>query len=639
MSLKQKGLSLVELIIAIGLSSIFLPVILTGLISSREGKAQQEQRLEAVTLLNQAQEAVRVVREKGWSHLSQNGTFHPLLLTNSWNLAPGAETINGFSRQIDISDVFRDENNNIVPSGGYLDPSTKKVVVTVFWNTPFPTSISSTAYLTRHLNNLTFIQTTEDDFNQGTGNGVVVTNEQGGEVQLGTGGGGSWCDPNLSLTALDLPKQGVANGITAIEGLVFAGTGNNASGESYAKVTISNDHPPVASLEGTFSNYKTNGVFGEANYGYIATDTNAKEIIILDISQNPYREVGFFDSPGSTDANSIFVVGNTGYMTAGNKLYNFDLTIKEDNKNSRPIIDPDGLTLAGTGEKVKVVANYAYVAISGSPIQLQIVDVSNLANLTVVGQAQVNGSDGKDVFVNSSGTRAYLATAASSNQDELFIIDITQKTGSRPAIGSYNTNGMNPKAVTVVPGNRAIIVGIGAEEYQVVRITDEANPSRCGGLNIDTGINGIASVLESDGDAYSYIITGDATSELKIIQGGPGGSHSTQGEFESSTFDPGFEVAFNRFAASVTQPVLTNISFQIAAADAQNGSCAGVNFTFVGPDNTPSTYFNSESSIPLSDDGIGFENPARCFRYKVYFSTQEITMTPIFFDFTLNYSP
>lgn len=636
MSNLNKGQSLIEFIIAIGLAAIFLPALLTGLISSREGKAQQNQRLKAVALLKETEEVVRDVREKGWTTFAVNGTFHPEISGNSWNLASGTETVGGFTRQVVISDVYRNESGVIVSSGGTVDPSTKKATITVSWGLPFFSSIDSTSYLTRYLNNTSFIQTTEEDFNSGTTEETVVINDSGGEVVLGAGGQGSWCNPDLLITALDLPKQGVANAISAVEGHASVGTGENASGVSYAHVTISNDNPPIAFLDGTFDGYKTNDIFGDANYAYVATDTSAEEIVILDISALPYTEVGFFNSPGPIDANSVFMKGSTGYMTAGDKLYNFDLTEKT---GSRPAIDEDGLILAGTGEKVVVVGNYAYVAISGSSIHLQIIDVSNPTDLTIVGQASADGVDGQDIFVNQTGTRAYLVTSEQETKREFFIIDVTVKTGDHTSIGSFETNGMNPKGVTVVPGNRAIIVGRDGEEYQVINISDETNPTYCGGLRIDAGINGISSVLEADGDAFSYIITGDANSEFKIIEGGPGGQYTGLGTFESDTFDPGYQVAYNRFDTIVSQPAQTEIKFQIAVADAVAGSCDSVSFTFVGPDGTSETFFPSGDSIPLDDDGIDFENPGRCFRYKVYLSTEEATMTPTFYDIVLNYSP
>lgn len=634
----QRGQTIVEMLIAIGLLAIVVPALLAGLYNANGGKPQQNQRIEAVALMKEAEEAVRSARERGWSFFAVNGTFHPAVVNNEWILQANQESINGFTRSLVISDVYRDINGVIVESGGTLDGSTKKITITVSWGSPYFSSASSAFYLTRYNYNRTYTQTTEADFTAGTKVGVIVTNTSGGEVLLGAGGLGLWCSPNLTIEAENLPKSGIANAVTAIEGKVYAGTGDNASGESFATVSISNTHPPNATIIGTFSNYKTNDVFGELNYGYIATDANPKEIVILDIANQPYSEIGYFDSPGSTDANSVFILGTTGYMTAGNVFYNFNLTSKV---GSRLAIDSDGIVLAGTGTSIAVVGSYAYVSISGnSSTEMQIIDLSNPSSLSIVGQANVAGLDAQDLFVNSSSTRAYLATAASLTQRELFIIDISTKSGNRPTIGNgYDTNGMNPKGVTVVPGNRAIIVGTGGEEYQVVNISTEGSPTKCGGLEINTGVNGIASILESDGDAYSYIITGDVDSELKIIEGGPGGQYSVSGTFESNTFDASASSAFNRAKVTFNQPSQAQFKYQVAIADAVNNSCIGIPFSYVGQDKTDQTFFATSSAIPLDDDGVGFENPGQCLRYKVFLSTNDITQTPELFDITFNYSP
>lgn len=644
----RSGQSLIELLIAIGLTALFIPALLTAATASREGKAQAKERMLAIAYLREGEEAVRNVREKGWSNVSANGTYHPSVSGSSWTLLSGEETIEGFSRRIEISDVRRDGNGVIIESGGLVDPSTKRVIVLVSWNTPFPSSIDTTILLTRYLGNTTTLQTTQADFDAGTKTNVVVTNTAGGEIQLTAIGRADWCAPNLSLTALDLPKQGVANAITAIEGRAFAGTGDNASGESFANIAISNTRPPTATLLGTFSNYKTNDVFGEEDYGYIATDTNAKEIVILDIDDAPYTEIGHFNSPGSTDANSVFVLGNIGYMTAGNKFYTFDLSSQSGNRTgSRPILDPDGVTLPGIGEEVVVVGNYAYVAIGASSSkEMQIVDVSDPRNVRLMGTGDADpsgahvGEQGKDIFVNQAGSRAYVVVNATAALSEFFIFDVSTKTGSRPIIGRYEANGMDPKGVTVVTNNKAIIVGTGGEEYQVINVATEATPTRCGGLQVDTGINGISSVLEADGDAFSYSITGDASSEFKIIEGGPGGTYPTSGTFESTTIDLGSEVAFNRFSATVDKPAGTDVTFHIAASDAVSGSCTLASFTFTGPDGTSNTFYQTTAaSIFLNDDGQGYENPGRCLRYRAFLTSSNAPVTPTLYDVTFNYSP
>lgn len=662
----QRGQSLIELLVVIGISAIILPALFVGFIASREGKAQQAQRAQALTILSQTVEAVRNVREKGWSIFALNGTFYPAISGTSWTLTDCSGACptdsNGFISQVVISNANRGDCpgadcGKIVTTGGTLDPSTKKADITISWDLPNASSISETLYMTRYLDNNAFIetlglQTPLKDFDLGTKTGTTVTNTVGGEVTLGAGGQGDWCKPSTSIVAqLDLPKQGVADAITAIEGQAFVGTGDNSSGVSFANISISNADPPVPSIVGTFDGYKTNGVFGENDYAYIATDDPHKEVVIIDLrtkdANNKYSEIGFFDAPTNKKGDQVWVSGNAGYMITEKKLYSFDLTSKS---GSRPILDPDGVTV-GDGTRVVVVGTYAYVTIKGSSIELQIVDVINPNNLTIVGQADLIGKDAKDLFVNAAGTRTYLVTGKQDALPEFFIVDTSIKTGNRPVIGSYEANGMEPKAVTVVPGNKAIIVGkegsLNSEEYQVIDISNETNPKPCGGLNLGDQdgrkVNGISSVLESDGDAYSYIMTGDSNAEFKIIEGGPGGQYASSGEFVSNTFDPGYQTAFNRFDVTVDRPPNTDIKFHVAVEDAIAGSCDGVGFTFVGPSATTSADFfetTLTSGITVFSYAIPASiNPGRCFQYKSYFSTTDFTSTPILHDFTLNYSP
>lgn len=631
--MKRSGQALVELLVAMSLTAIMLPALFAGFASARDGRAQQESRFIATMRAREAREALRVVRERGWEHIEVNGTYHPVISGSTWALAPNSEVIDGQTRSIVIADGFRDGNGAITSSGGTMDPSTKKITVTVSWEGLFSSSVTATFYLARYTN-LVFEQTTEDDFLSGLQSGTTVTNNYGGEVTLGAGGSSSWCDPNLTITALDLPKNGVANGVTAIPGRIFAGTGDNASGVSFAHVAVSDTDPPVASIAGTFSNYKTNAVFGETDYAYVATDTNDQEVIIFNLTSLPYTVIGSFDSDGPTDGNSVFVLGNVGYMTAGNMLYTFNLDSRSGIRAKR-----DSVALAGEGKKVYVVGDYAYVATGSTSTQLQIVNVSDPDNITIVGSASVAGLAGVDVFVNQNGTRAFLATSGSTTQPEVFILDVSTKTGDRPTLGSYDTNGMSPKGIIVVPGNRSIVVGSGGEEYQVINIVSEVSPFRCGGLNIDTGVNGIATALEADGDAFSYIITGDATTELKIIEGGPGGDFSVTGVYESITFDASTSAAFNRFSVNGNLPLGTTLEYQFAVADAVNDSCDGVSFEFVGPNASTSEKFATSSALPFNDDGVGFENPGRCMRYRTYLNSTDESNAPEFEDITISYSP
>src|ERR1700722_3636994 len=127
----DSGQMLVELIIAIGIAAIMLPALLTGLYASSQSKPQQQQRAQAVALLAQTESAMRSIKNSSWSSFANDGTYHTAIVNNQWTLAANAQTVNGLTQQVVVSDVYRDTNDAIVSSGGTLDPSTKQVAVTI----------------------------------------------------------------------------------------------------------------------------------------------------------------------------------------------------------------------------------------------------------------------------------------------------------------------------------------------------------------------------------------------------------------------------------------------------------------------------------------------------------------------------
>lgn len=630
-----QGQSLIELIIVMALMAMLLPVLVGGLITSREGRPQQKNRAFAAQQMMEAKEALRSIREANWDSISESNTYHVVHDGVAWSLMPNALTTNGFTTSIVISDVYRDSTNTIVPSGGSLDPSTKKADITVSWSTPLPTSITSSMYLTRYLDNATYIQTTEADFTSGTHTGTAFTNNAGGEVTLGAGGRGDWCLPESSIVdELDLPGSGNAKDVKAYEGKAFTGT-HQGSGGSFVEISVNNEYPPVATIESSINGYETNDVYIDGNYAYAATGDVSRDVIIIDLTT--MQEVGYFnDTAWFGTAQGIVVKDNVGYVTIGFYLHSFDLSSKT---GARPELDRVMLAFLATGYRLDVVNGYAYVALDYGSAELRIVDVRNPRDIRNVGYANVNGQRGQEVWVNETGTRAYLATSISGNQDEMFIIDTTSKSGSRPIISSYNANGMNPTGIAMGTGNKVILVGTGGEEYQVIDVTTENNPTKCGGAQVDSGIYGVSTILESDGDAYSYIVTRDPAAEFKILVGGPGISYSSSGTYESSTFDVGYSTAFNRFIPQDILPPNTTVRYHVSVADPVAGNCSGANYIFVGPDGTPSTFYTGEDLIPFDDDAAGYENPGRCFRYRSYLETVDTSSTPVFEEAIINYSP
>lgn len=641
----KNGQSLVELLMTIAIVSIILPALLTGFYATRGGRATQDQRQHATAYLYQAEEAVRVVDANGWSNLS-NGTYHPIISGNSWSLASGQELLdNNYTRKIIIGDVYRDGSGNIAQSGT-LDPSSKLITTSVSWTNPIPLSVSAVSYLTRH-KTLSHQETTVADFNAGTAIGATISATLGtgipndGQVQLGAGGNGDWCKPATSIVkTYDLPGQGVAQSISATssatQDIAYTTTGDNASGDAVDGLTISYANPPVVSNPSSNNEAKAYGIFVDNAGSYVYfNENNSPNHTVRIANANNLSDVGYFDVSHTT-GNSIYVLGNTGYTTAGSTLYSFDVSSKT---GSRPQLG--SVNLAGTGQKVFVVGTKAYVVTSSTTSQVQIINVSNPASMTVTKSINLGNSlGGIDIYVNGSQTYAYVVTSYSSGKNDFFIVDLNNTNN----IYGYSTNGMNPKGITIVPVNRAILVGSGGILYQVFDITTPSAASYCGGMSPSgvTTISAVAPIIQNDGGAFSYIITNNSSSEFQVIEGGPGGQFSTSGTFTSTPYATSSST-FNYFSATVNQPSQTTITLQVSSASKVNNSCTAASYTYIGPDGTSNTFFTPNGNIisgqiPLSGSGT-YINPSQCFRYKVNFSTTDQTQSPILYDMSVNYSP
>ncbi len=315
---KKRGQSLIELLLAVALGSILLPALLTGLVASREGNVQQKQRVRAVQLLQETQEAMRSIREKGWSNLTTNGTYHPVISGSSWALASGVATIGDYTQTVAITDVRRDATTNqIVSSGGFLDPSTKRIDITIAWSIPYASNITSTLYLTRYLDNLTYLQTTQADFNSNTLSQLSTTSTAGGEVQLSNNTKAKWCAPSFASSTIDLPDgppvavSASASASITIPNDVFVATApytTSSAKLAYVNVTANVD-PPVSTLRGTFTldstkysspglvpsgigldnNFKTNDVKyyksqSGKTYALLATNLPDKEVVVVQVN-------------------------------------------------------------------------------------------------------------------------------------------------------------------------------------------------------------------------------------------------------------------------------------------------------------------------------------------------------------------
>lgn len=631
---KQKAFSLVELLVAVAVFTLVTITVVFFAIDAIRASRNARQELAVTMRLQSLGNALLQQKQDVWANIvasTDAGPRHFALVDNKYVVQVGEETLaDGTRLKFEVKPAYRDALGNLVSeANGTYDVHTRQVDLTATWTdflgTPHSRVIS---VFLNDWNTESWYQTTESDFNAGTVYQTYITNVSGGESQLETFYYNDWCKPLLALSSFDLPGQGQAKAVTATPGFAFVGTGDNSSGYSMAKIGIQDTDPVQATVLGTFDGYKVNAIFGEPDYGYIATDTNDREIVIVQLSSQPYTEVGRFNASGTTDANSVYVVGNRGYMTQGSTLRIFDLSSKTGARSQL-----GSRSLAGTGDKIIVRGNYAFVGIAGAAVELEIFNISNPANITRVATGDVNTSFTTDMHVREDGNRVYIGTASNSGR-EFFILDSTTKSGTIPIIGSYETTGMSIEGIGVID-NRAILVGTGGKEYQVAKLDNETAPSKCGEMDINSGATAVATVTEVSGNVYSYVISQEASGEFKVIKGGKGGGGPTgegyleSGEYTSRVFDTNMaNVNYLYLTWKASVPTGTTLQAQVRSST----SAAMTGATWMGPDGTDASYFDD----PFSALTPAVLDNKRYVQVKFYYTSDTVS-TPILEEWALNY--
>lgn len=139
----KKGISVIEILIVVFIVSVALSGLLGVAAFSLKNSTSIKNTLEANALAQEEMEAVRNFRDgtawaaNGLGVLILDKIYHMATTTDNpskWSFADGDENINGFKREVVLSKVYRDDNDNISQTEtDDEDSNTKKVTVTVSW--------------------------------------------------------------------------------------------------------------------------------------------------------------------------------------------------------------------------------------------------------------------------------------------------------------------------------------------------------------------------------------------------------------------------------------------------------------------------------------------------------------------------
>lgn len=136
----QKGQSLVELMIAIGISAILVGGISTTYITSLKSNANARLSSVSAQLAQELYDNIKALSDSNWNsiYLLIKGSNYFLNLSgNTFAVSQGTDTvlIDGvsYTRYFIVNNVSRDGSGAIASSGGADDPSTQVVTAYVSW--------------------------------------------------------------------------------------------------------------------------------------------------------------------------------------------------------------------------------------------------------------------------------------------------------------------------------------------------------------------------------------------------------------------------------------------------------------------------------------------------------------------------
>ena len=157
----MRGFTLIEVVVASAICLTIVVGIVGAFVGTLRVSANSTARVQAAFLEEEGLEALRILRDNGWtSNIASltSGTTYYLTYDSAaltWKATTTRASIDStFYRTFVLSDVYRDGSKNIVSSGGTLDSAIKKCTVSVAWQDRNATTTRSlSTYLTNIFSN------------------------------------------------------------------------------------------------------------------------------------------------------------------------------------------------------------------------------------------------------------------------------------------------------------------------------------------------------------------------------------------------------------------------------------------------------------------------------------------------------
>lgn len=623
----KEGFSLVELLVVISFLSVMIVLIAAVSSFNKTSRVIYEERSQAILYAMEAAEAIKLM---DWDDIS-SGDFHLEMPVSTWQLASGSELIdNQYTRNINISDVYRENLSNghsygdIVDIGGYLDPDSKKITISIDW--PSRLGDDKQEILENYIYRWDTERFTQTDWSGGDGQvtwldeskffskttGVDISVE--GISTLSSG----FLDWNQGTTTAttNISAQDTT-GISFLDGYVYIITENNSSGDEFFVYDVSDIYDP--SYRDSLNIGGLEGVVVKGDYAYVAGTNDYNELSVIDIS-DPYDIFveGNYNLSGDSNPVDIAVDETEVYIARSDRLYSLSIS---DPSNPQFL---DDISVDNVAKAIYLSGDYIYLAADDNNRELQIFNVTNPASLGEATSYDLPGDlAGTDIIV--QGNTAYLSTENNTSGREFFIFDISDP-NNPDFLGDYEV-GSTVHSFTIIGPYAILGTNNNSEEIVVIDVSFPSTINKVSGFNLDGYMYGLAANCSN-----VYGASSNSSEELLIFSTEEiDCGYADSGILESSTIDTGVEnLVYNWIAWGGTEPENTEIRFQIATSANQSGP-----WNYFGPDGTGSTYYTTAASEFINYTA---HQNQRYFRYKLYLNSLAELQAPILEEVTISYS-
>lgn len=488
LSQRRDGFTIVEVILAMGLFAIVVGGGVGAAVRAFSANRLGEEESQALFLANEGIEAARAIADRDYFNLV-NGTYGLATGEGIWEFSGSSQALGKFTRQVVISNVFRDAQGKIVSSGGTLDLFTKRVESRVSWNfVPSRTeAIALKTYFTYWLESIC---------------------EWGDTAEL-TQVGGLNLTGNINATDIEVAEEGEVGYVT--------GEGGGQTGVFFT-LDLTNPLNPQTAGSLTGLSKVVDGVAVSGNYAYLATAISTQELMVVNVS-NP-ASPAVVGSSGTPAGAALDVATINGFVYLGVTNNNGPEFF------SYNVSNPANPAVLGTYEvgkdvsAISVAGSRAYLAVTttgSGQSNLLVLDISNPANITEIGSYAAPGvppgAKGEAVFY--SGGVVHMVISGSASSPLYYLLDASDPAnismiGSLPAQGGMQA--IND--VETGSGFALLATDKAADAILIVDIRNPSNPTRKLGFALGGGANGLGAKING---CYAYVASTDNNQEIKVV--------------------------------------------------------------------------------------------------------------------------